>query len=51
MLGQAGSKSMVLGFQTGNWVPKTNLAGKKKKTNLAGVLNLAGAKIWRPDQN
>ena len=21
----------LVGFQTGNWVPKTNLAGKKKK--------------------
>ena len=39
-----------VGFQTGNWMPKTNLAGKKK-TNFAGALNLAGAKNWRPDQN
>ena len=27
-----------VGFQKGNWLPKTNLAGKKK-TNLAGALN------------
>ena len=39
-----------VGFQTGNWMPKTNLAGKKK-TNLVGALNLAGAKIWHPHQN
>ena len=39
-----------VGFQTGNWMPKTNLAGKKK-TNLEGALNLAGAKIWHPTQN
>ena len=48
MLGQRiGS---FVGFQTGNWMPKTNLAGKKN-TNLAGALHLVGAKIWRPDQN
>ena len=37
-----------VGFQTGNWMPKTNLVGKKQ-TNLAGeLLNLAGRKIWHP---
>ena len=39
-----------VGYQTGNWMPKTNVA-EKKKTNLAGALNLAGPKMWRPDQN
>ena len=52
-----------VGFQTGNWMPKTNLKGKKK-TNLAGEIiwqeqrigaptktNLAGTKNWHPDKN
>ena len=48
MLGQRiGS---FVGFQTGYWMPKTYLVGNKK-TNLAGALNLAGEKIWRPNQN
>ena len=37
-------------FQTDNWVPKTNLAGKKK-TNLATKTNLAGVKNLLPDKN
>ena len=48
-------------FQTGNWIPKTNLSGKKK-TNFARALNLAEQRfgaptktnlartIWRPDK-
>ena len=39
-----------VGFQTGNWMPKTNLAGKKK-TNLAGTKKMAGTKNWLPDKN
>ena len=39
-----------VGFQTGNWMPKTNLAGKKK-TDMAGAKKMAGKKNWRPDKN
>ena len=39
-----------LGVQTGKWMQKKYLVGKKI-TYLAGALNLAGAKIWRLDQN
>ena len=34
-------------FQTGNWMPKTNLEGKKT-TNLAEALNLAGERFGAP---
>ena len=39
-----------VGFQTGNWMPKTNLGGRKK-TNLAGTKVLVGTKNWRLDKN
>ena len=39
-----------IGSFVGFWMPKTNLAGKKK-ANLAGVIFLAGMKNLRPDKN
>ena len=36
-------------IQTGNWIQK-RFWRERKKTNLAGALNLVGTKNWRPDQ-
>jgi len=37
----------VVGFQTGNWLPRTNFVGKK---NFFGVSKNFGGMNWRPDK-